>query len=59
MSRNPLYGLIIGYCIVSSGNRMVSIFQHYEVLHFLTKLSNFFKVFENVCPFLIALNGSL
>ena len=54
MSRNPLYDLIIGYCTVSSGNRMrmVSTFQLREFLQFLKKLGNVFNVFENFCRFL-------
>ena len=32
---------MIGYCIVSSGNGMVSTFYHQEFLHFLTKRSIF------------------
>ena len=49
MSRKPLYGLIIGYCTVSSGNGMVSTFQLRELLQFLEKnlqiFSRFLKIF--------------
>ena len=45
MSRNLLYGLIIGYCIVSSGNGMVSTFYHHEFLQFFDKTCNFFSNF--------------
>ena len=48
MTRNPHYGLIIGYCAVFSGNIMVSTFQ----LAFFLKLVIFFKVFENLCRLL-------
>ena len=49
MSRNPLYGLIIGYCTVSSGDRMVSTFQLREFLQLFEKnlqiFSRFLKIF--------------
>ena len=49
MSKNPLYGLIIGHCTVSSGNRMVSTFQLCDFLQFLEKklqiFSRFLKIF--------------
>ena len=49
MSRNPLYCLIKQYCTVSSGNRMVSTFQHCEFLQFSEKnlqiFSRFLKIF--------------
>ena len=45
MSTNRLDGLIIGYCTVSSGNRMVSAFQLREFLQFFEKTCKFFQGF--------------
>ena len=49
MSKNPLYGLIIGHCTVSSGNRMVSTFQLREFFAIFGKklqiFSRFLKIF--------------
>ena len=49
MSKNPLDGLIIGYGIISSGNRVVSTSR--IVAFFFDKSCKIFKFFENFCRF--------
>ena len=52
MSSNPLYGLIIVYCAVSSSNISVLTFQHCKFLHFFEKKTcKFFQAFWKFLSF--------
>ena len=51
MSSNPLYGLIIVYCAISSGNKMVLTFQNCEILLFFQKTCKFFEPFWKFLSF--------
>ena len=51
MSSNPLYGLIIVYCAVSSSKISVLTFQLCEFLHFFEKTCKFFQAFWKFLSF--------